>query len=55
MQELLAAIAKRLTTPLDPLPPDTPWPGVVVARVLTRLANAAVLTSPVAVYVFWHR
>jgi hypothetical protein len=27
----------------DPLPPDTPWWGVIIARVLTALASAFVM------------
>jgi hypothetical protein len=54
MHELFAAIVKRIATPKDPLPPDTPWFGVVVARVLTRLANAAVIALSIAAYLLWH-
>jgi len=59
MHELLAALAQRITTPADPLPAGTSARTVIIARVLTRLANAVqvavIVGAAVAAYSLCHR
>ena len=43
LEPLLAAASQR--PPRDPLPRATPWWGVIIARVATRLAWAVVLIT----------